>query len=339
MQNDFPKRGKGKLGIFQKVPSMFSFRKFKLEWGIFAVLVVLIILFIIANPAVFLSPRIYLAVMATVPFSGLMALGMTFLIISGEIDLSFGSVMAISGLIFVIIFKLTGSAGLAFVGALSLGSGVGVLNGVLVTKTGTPSFVITIATMFFWRGVVHVVSRGLPMTLGQVGGMVLNDVLIGRVGGVIPAQFLWFILISVVSWFILNRHSFGNDVYFVGDNRTSAKVMGINVTRTRIFVFALMGLLAALSSMLNVLEMRSWWSTQGEGYLLPVFATVFVGGTLVTGGRGTIFGTFVACFILGILEAGIIAAGFGGFWTLVFYGLIMLIAVVVHARTREIEGM
>ena len=157
----------------------------------------------------------------------------------------------------------------------------------------------------------------------------------GRVGGVIPAQFLWLILISVVLWFILNRHRFGNDVCFVGDNKSSARVMGINVDRTKIFVFALMGLLAAVASVINNLAMMTWWSTQGEGYLLPTFAIVFVGGNLVTGGRGTIFGTFVATFILGVLEAGIIASGFGGFWTQVFYGLLIIIAVVMHTIMRR----
>ena len=330
-------RGKGKLGIFKKVPSILGFREFKLQWGIFLVLVVVVILFIIGSPTTFLSPKIYLAVMAVMPFTGVIALGMTFMIISGEMDLSFTSVMAISGLIFALIFLATGSAVLALVGALSMGLAAGALNGILVAKIGIPSIVATIAMMFFWRGVVHVISQGLPIVLRPVRDTALFGVLTGRVGGVIPVQFLWMLLLVVVSWFILNRHRFGNDVCFVGDNKTSAAVMGINVDRTKIFVFALMGLLAAFASVLNNLEMVNWWATQGEGYLLPTFAIVFLGGTSVYGGTGTIFGTFIAALILGILEAGIIAAGFGGFWTKVVYGLIIIISVAMHTIMRKMK--
>ncbi len=329
-------RVKGKLGIFKKVPSILGFSKFRLQWGILVVFGVIIILFIIGSPKAFLSPEMYLSVLATAPFAGLLALGMTFMVISGEIDLSFGSVMGISGLIFAIIHTATASVGLALVSALSMGLAAGLLNGVLVTKIGISSFIVTIAMMFFWRGIIHVISEGFPFSI-TVKPTVIADVLIGRVGGVIPAHFLWLVLIAVVLWFILNRHSFGSNVYFVGDNKTSAAVMGINVDRTKIFVFALMGLLAAFSGALNNLVMMSWWATQGEGMLLPTFAIVFVGGTLVTGGRGSIFGTFIAALILTVLEAGIIAAGFGGFLTKVFYGLIIIIAVVMHTTMRKMK--
>ncbi|GAH60717.1 unnamed protein product, partial [marine sediment metagenome] len=195
----------------------------------------------IRSPRAFLSPKIYLAVMATVPFTGIMALGLAFVITSGEIDLSFPSVMAVSGFIFTTAFFATGSAVLALVVALIMGLAAGFLNGVLVTKIGVHSIVATIGMMFLWRGVVYVASQGAAQGLGAVRDTALYSALVGRVGGVIPAQFLWMLLIVVVSWFILNRHRFGNDVYFVGDNESSAKVMGINIGRTKMFVFALAG--------------------------------------------------------------------------------------------------
>ena len=330
-------RGKGKLGIFKKVPSLLGFRKFRLQWGILLVFLLLLILFVIGSPRAFLSPRIYLAVMATVPFAGTMALGLTFVIISGEIDLSFSSVMAVSGFIFTAVFISTGSAVLALVGALSMGLAAGFLNGVLVTKIGVPSIVATIGTMFFWRGVVYVASGGVAQALGAVRDTALYSVLVGRVGGVIPVQFLWMLLIGVVSWFILNRHRFGNSVYFVGDNKTSAGMMGINVGRTKIFTFALAGLLAAFASVLNNLELSTWWPSQGLGYFLTTFAIVFVGGTSVYGGTGTIFGTLIGALIFGILEAGVVASGFGGFWTQLVCGLIIIISVSMHAMMRKRE--
>lgn len=328
-------RGKGKFGIFKKVLSLLGFRKFRLQWGILLVFLLLLILFVIGSPRAFLSPRIYLAIMATVPFTGVMALGLTFVIINGEIDLSFPSVMAVSGFIFTIVFIATGSAVLALVGALIMGLAAGFLNGVLVTKVGVPSIVATIGTMFLWRGAVYVASGGVARALGAVRDTALYQVLVGRVGGVIPVQFLWLLLIVVASWFILNRHSFGNDVYFVGDNKSSAAVMGINVGRTKIFVFALVGLLTAFASVLNNLELSTWWPSQGLGYFMTTFAIVFVGGTTVGGGRGTIFGTLIGTFIIGILEAGVVASGFGGFWTQLACGLIIIVSVSMHAMMRK----
>jgi simple sugar transport system permease protein len=327
-------RGKGKLDIFEKVPSLFKFRKFKLQWGILLVFLLLIVLFVMGSPRAFLSPHIYIAVMATVPFAGIMALGLVFVVISGEIDLSFPSVMAVSGFISAVVFIATGSMGLALVVALIIGLAAGFLNGVLVTKIGVPSIVATIGTMFFWRGVVHVASGGAARVLGGVRDTALYGVLVGRVGG-IPAQFLWMLLIVVAMWFILNRHRFGNDVYFVGDNETSAGMMGINVGRTKIFVFALTGLLAAFAGVLNNLEMVNWWPSQGEGYFLATFAMVFVGGTSPGGGIGTIFGTFIGALIVGFLEAGVVAAGLGGFWTQLVCGLIIIISVSMHAMMRK----
>ncbi|MBA7572011.1 Ribose import permease protein RbsC [subsurface metagenome] len=328
-------RGKGGAYSRKCQAYIFNLRKFKLQWGILLVFLLLIILFIIGSPRTFLSSRIYIAVMSTVPFAGVMALGLTFVVVSGMIDLSFPSVMAISGFIFAVIFTSTGSAGLALVSGLSTGLVAGVLNGVMVTRIGVPPIVATIGTMFLWRGVAHVASGGVARVLGPVRDTALFSVLAGRVGGVIPAQFLWMLLIVVVLWFILNRHRFGNDVCFVGDNESSARMMGINVGRTKIFVFALMGLLAAFAGVMNDLEMVNWWPSQGEGHFLPVFAMLFVGGTSITGGRGTIFGTLIGAFIIGILEAGIIASGFSGFWTQLIYGLIIIISVSMHTMMRK----
>lgn len=325
-------KGKKVPSLFEKVPDIFSPRKFKLQWVILLVFLSLMVFFIIGSPRSFLGYRIYVAFMSTIPFAGIMALGLVFIIILGEIDLSFPSVMAVSGFTFAAIFTSTGSAWLALASSLIIGSVAGVLNGVLVTKIGAPSIVATVGTMFLWRGFVHIASGGSPLVLSPERGTILSEILTGRVGGAIPAQFLWMLLIVVVLWFILNRHRFGNNVCFVGDNESSARRMGINVDRTKIFVFILMGLLASIAGMMNDFEMRQWWPSQGAGHLLPVFAMVFVGGTSVKGGKGTIFGTFIGILMIGVLEAGIVAVGLSGFWTEFIYGLIIVISVSMQMK-------
>jgi simple sugar transport system permease protein len=143
------------------------------------------------------------------------------------------------------------------------------------------------------------------------------------------------VLLTVGMWFLLNRHKFGAHVYLIGDNVNSARLMGVNVSRTRILVFVLVGLAAAFSGLLASLHVSNFFTTLGDGYLLTTLASVFLGGTSVFGGTGTIFGTFIACFIIGSIEAGIVAIGLTGFWTKLIYGVILTISVAMHAILRK----
>jgi simple sugar transport system permease protein len=142
---------------------------------------------------------------------------------------------------------------------------------------------------------------------------------------------IWTIVVAMLVWVLLNRHKLGAHVYLVGDNEDSARLMGVNVDRTRMMVFAIVGLAAAFAGFLASLEVNYYWVTLGEGYLLRTLASVFLGGTSVFGGTGTILGTFVGCFIIGAIEAGTVAIGLTGFWTQLIYGLIIILSVSMHA--------
>ena len=139
-------------------------------------------------------------------------------------------------------------------------------------------------------------------------------------------------------WFFLNRHRFGAHVYLTGDNLESARLMGVNVHRTKILTFAAVGFAAAFAGFVVSEDVLFFWPTLGEGYMLNTLASVYLGGTSVFGGTGTVFGTFVASFIIGAINAGIVAAGLTGFWTNVIYGLIVVTSVslqtVVSRRIR-----
>jgi simple sugar transport system permease protein len=302
-------------------------RRYSMRIGIVGVAVFIWLLFLIGSPRTFLGVDIYVAFMSTTPFFALIAIPLTLVIITGEIDLSFPSIMAFGMTAFDVVFVATKSVWLGFVACLIAGVLAGLLNGVIVVRIGIPSLVATIGTQFFWRGAVMVVTNGQGLGMTPVRETILYPALVGRLAGLIPAQFLWTILFALVVWFFLNRHKFGAHVYLTGDNVESARLMGVNVSRTKMLTFAVVGFAAAFAGFVVSEEVLFFWPTLGEGYMLNTLASVFLGGTSVFGGTGSIFGTFVASFIIGAINAGIVAAGLTGFWTSVIYGLIIVISV------------
>ena len=143
-------------------------------------------------------------------------------------------------------------------------------------------------------------------------------------------QMVWTVLIAIGTWVLLNRTSYGAHVYLIGDNEDSARLMGINVDRRKMLVFGITGLAAAFAGLVASLEVTYYWPTLGEGYLLNTLSSVFLGGTSVFGGVGTVYGTFVASFIIGAINAGIVAIGLSGFYTQLIYGLIIVLSVVIQ---------
>jgi simple sugar transport system permease protein len=136
-------------------------------------------------------------------------------------------------------------------------------------------------------------------------------------------------------WFLLNRTRFGAHVYLTGDNVESAKLMGVNVERIKMLVFAIAGLAAAFASFVESSDLKFFWPTGGGGFLLSTLASVFLGGTSVFGGTGTVFGTFVASFIIAIINPGIVAAGWTAYWTQPIYGLIIVVSVSLQSVLRR----
>ncbi len=309
--------------------------EFRLQWSIFAILVGIFTLFMILAPTVFFGFRIYYSFMIVVPFITILALALTPVIICKEIDLSFGSIMGFSGWVFVSLSASTGNPTLALVMSLIAGFLAGLLNGILVVKVGVPSLIVTIGTMFFWRGMVIVCGGGIGNRVVGVKGTVLFESLVGRIGGVVPAHALWAVGIAFVFWLILSRHKFVAHIFFTGDNIESARMMGIPVNRVKMLVFAQLGFFAAFAGILASLEVLFFWPTLGEGYLLRAMAAVFLGGTSPFGGMGTIFGTFIGAIIIGSLEGGIVAIGLKGFWIEVIFGLVIVISTSVHSILRR----
>jgi simple sugar transport system permease protein len=303
--------------------------------GIFAVFLGLWAIFIISAPNTFLAPQIYYAFMSTIPFFAIMAMPLTILVIGGEMDLSFPSIMAMGMVAYLLAYDATQSVYVGFIAALLMGLFAGWLNGFIVVRFGIPSLVATIGTQFFWRGAVLVLSAGMNGTLGYTKQTLLHPLLVGKLFGVLPMQMLWLILIAVLCWVLLNRTRFGAHIYLIGDNAESAKLMGVNTGQVRTLAFMLVGLISAFAGVVASLHVTFYWPSLGEGLLLRTLASVFLGGTSVFGGVGTIFGSFIGAFIIGAIQAATVAVGLTGFWTDLIYGLIIVISVVMHAFLRR----
>jgi simple sugar transport system permease protein len=297
---------------------------------IILVYIVIVITFMISAPGTFLKYRIYQAFMSTVPVPLILGLGLTLVVAAGEIDLSFPSIIAFSGFIYAALFKITGQIWMPFIVALASGAFVGLVNGLLVAVVGIPSIIATLGAQFLWSGLTVILSGGLAWNIRDIRNESVHAIFVGRIGGVVPAQVIWATVVAVILWFILNRHRFGEHILFIGDNAEVARVTGVNVQGTKILLFTLMGTLAGFAAVLLTLEMATFWTTQGGGMLLITMAAVFIGGTSIFGGEGTIVGTYIGSFIVGSLEAGIVATGLGGFWTRFIVGLVLILAVALH---------
>ena len=290
-----------------------------------AVLAVLYGVLIFAAPRVFTGFRIYMSFLQTVPPVLVCALGLTLVITAGEIDLSFPAVVALSGFIFAWMFKkfdAPWAPWAGFVLALACGALVGYINGLLVAKIGVPSIMATLAAQFFWYGVTVLLANGLQLNIKEVTTHIVHTIFVGRIniGQVpVPMQALWSVGLAI----------------FLGDNANVARVMGIDVVATRIKLFTLMGVIAAFAGLLLTLEINVFFPTQGSGFLLPTMAAVFIGGTSIAGGLGSLFGTIFGAYIIGSLEAGIVATTISGYWVQLVEGVVMGASVVLNVVLEE----
>jgi simple sugar transport system permease protein len=311
---------------------------------IMVVFVVLLILFMYLAPNVFLQPYQYTTFLSTLPPVILLAVGLTFIIGAGEIDLCFPAILGFSGFVFAVLFKEFNLGWISVLAGLASGVLVGFINGILVAKVGIPSFIATLGTQFFWYGMAAVLSGGKSYALRGAEESSVWTVLVGRpFAGTtapdwvqqLPLQSLWTAVIVVVMWFILNRHRFGEHTLFLGDSNSVSRVLGIDVAREKIKLFTLMGALAGLAAIFLTLENKNYFGNQGQGYLLIAIASVLIGGTSIFGGRATIVGTLFGCFIIAMVEPGLVATGLTGAWVNTVRGLIFLVSIIFYLYVDE----
>lgn len=306
--------------------------KNRLEFSAIVSFVVMIAIFLIANPTVFLDYRIYASVFTTLPVIMILSLAYMIVISSGQNDLSYPSTVGLCAWMFALVTKHTGNPFLGLLVSLVTGLAVGLINGGLVVKMKLSPLVTTLGMNFLIRGLIMIGTNGFGIPLVSLQDTVFFRIFAGKLGQV-PAQMIWGLIWAAMVWILFNRHVFGTHACFVGDNATSAREMGINVDKVRMSVYLLMGLAGGLAAILVCMTNLTFWPTAGDGYLLIIMASVFLGGTPTWGGIGTVVGTIFGALIMGFLETGIIASGLTGFYTQFFYGLILILSLVAHRKS------
>jgi simple sugar transport system permease protein len=297
--------------------------------GSLAVFLVMLLFFFIANPRVFSSWGLYAAVLTTLPVALFMTAPLVFVVTSGEIDLSFPAVMGFASLAFAAVVQAGYDPFLGIAAAILVGILLGFGVGALVVYGGLSSLVATLGMNFMLRGLILIITNSKSIAVPQLSDTVAFQVTSSEVWG-IPVQIFWAIAFVIFCALVYNRHRFGAQVHVVGDNPDSANEMGINVSWTRVKVFGFMGLGAALAGVFSTMINFTWWPTSGDGYLLPVIASVFVGGTPPWGGIGTVLGGAIGALTVSFIQTGVVGAGLSGFYVQFFYGLIIILSLLGH---------
>ena len=293
--------------------------------GLFLIVIVITIL----NPS-FMTTDNVLNILRQVSISALIAFGMTFVILTGGIDLSVGSTLALTGAVAATMLASGIDPVLTILAALLLGAVLGAVNGVIIAKGKVAPFIATLATMTIYRGLTLVYTDGRPVS--ELGNEITFQMLGKGYFFGIPVPVCTMILAFIVLYVIMHKTTFGRRVYAVGGNEAASKLSGINVDRVKIAVYSLTGMLAALSALILTSRLNSAQPTAGTSYELDAIAAVVLGGTSLTGGKGWIFGTLVGALIIGVLNNGLNLIGVSSFFQQVVKGIVILIAVLIDRK-------
>ena len=299
------------------------------KFGPLIALLLIVVVITILEPS-FMTTTNVLNVLRQVSISALIAFGMTFIILTGGIDLSVGSTLALTGAIAASMLASGMDPVFVMLVTLLLGAVLGMINGVIIAKGKVAPFIATLATMTIYRGLTLVYTDGSPIS-GLGDSITFQMVGKGYFFG-IPVPVLTMLIAFFALWFILHKTTFGRRVYAVGGNENASRLSGINTDRVKIMVYSLTGMLAALSAIILTSRLNSAQPTAGTSYELDAIAAVVLGGTSLTGGKGWIFGTLVGALIIGVLNNGLNLIGVSSFFQQVVKGVVILIAVLIDRK-------
>ncbi|AWS49866.1 MULTISPECIES: ribose ABC transporter permease [Providencia] len=264
--------------------------------------------------------------------NAIMAVGMTLVILTSGIDLSVGSLLALTGAVAASMVGAEVNALVAVAGALALGAAIGACTGVIVAKGKVQAFIATLVMMLLLRGVTRVYTDGSPINTGFSDNADLFGWFgIGRPFG-IPTPVWLMIIVFAAAWYMLHHTRLGRYIYALGGNEAATRLSGINVDRIKIVVYALCGLLAALASVIEVARLSSAQPMAGNGYELDAIAAVVLGGTSLAGGKGRIVGTLIGALILGFLNNGLNLLGISSNYQMIVKAVVILLAVLVDNK-------
>jgi ribose/xylose/arabinose/galactoside ABC-type transport system permease subunit len=316
----------------------------------FIVLVVLLIFFSI-TASNFLSMNTALLIGKHVALYGILAIGMTYVIITGGIDLSVGAIVGLGGMIAGgllqngLTLKIFGvtiyfSVPLVVLITIAIGAIIGVINGLIITKFNVAPFIATLGMMYVARGFANIHSNGATYSdlkgyagLGNQGWSFFGS----RVAG-IPVGLLILFIMAVVFSILLKRTSFGWHVFSIGGNEKAAKLSGVKVDKVKILVYMISGICAAVVGIIASSQLAAAHPATGESWEMNAIAAAVLGGTSMAGGIGTIGGTIVGAFVIGVINDGMVMCGVSEFWQMVIKGLVIVLAVIVDQFQRNLQA-
>ncbi|WP_124067723.1 ribose ABC transporter permease [Clostridium sp. E02] len=295
------------------------------DFGALIALVLLVIGISFVSPQ-FRTVDNFLSLLRQSSINGFIAFGMTFVILTDAIDLSVGSVLALSTVLCAGMITAGVPVGIALLLALVIGALLGLMSGILVTKGRLQPFIATLITMTVYRGLTMIYTNGKPISnLGN--SFVLKLIGKGSFLGV-PIPVILLIAVFLLFLFLLTKTTFGRRIYATGSNWKSAKLAGVNISRTKIIAYVISGAMAALSGLILLSRLNSAQPTLGTGYELDAIAAVALGGTSMSGGRGKIYGTFIGVLIIAVLNNGLNILGVSSYYQAVIKGIVILVAVL-----------
>jgi ribose transport system permease protein len=309
--------------------------------GVALALLVITLVFSLTAPY-FATPENFLKIFVQIAINTVLAAGMTFVILLGGIDLSVGSVLALTTVVGaqVMINKdlpPTLSIPLATLAAMGAGAVCGFINGYVSERWKIPSFIVTLGMLNIAHGAARIISNnstitGLPQAFVDFGNLII--------GGVIPTIFLIALLVIVIGWLILKYTVFGRFIFAIGTNEEAVRLSGHNTSRYKIAAFTICGLMAGIGGMVYLLRLNVGSPIAGTGYELNAIAAVIIGGTSFSGGKGSIIGTLIGACILQVLNTGLQLLGVGDNFKPVVIGLVIVLAVILDTyRARALRSL
>ena len=283
----------------------------------------------IASPN-FLTPSNLFSVLRQVSYSGLIAFGMTFIILIGGIDLSVGAILALVGIVTASLIQAGMDPILASCIGLLLGAACGAINGLLVSFGRIAPFIATLATMILFRGIAQEYSQSKPISINVDG--FFNEIGSGYLFDTIPVPVVLMLLVYYMLWFVLKKTRFGRHVYALGGSEDVARISGLKVRSLKLWVYTLSGLMSGLAALVVTSRLSSASPNAGAMYELDAIAAVVLGGTSLSGGRGWIFGTLVGVVLLGILSNGLNLLNVSSNYQLIIKGVVILFAVLLDRK-------
>lgn len=297
-------------------------------------LILLVLFFSFSSPFFFNTENLMTIALQT-SVIGIMAIGVTFVIITAGIDLSLGSVVAFSGVVVGLCASLGLPLPLCVLAGVLAGGLCGYMNAFLVTKAAIPPFIATLGLMMSVRGINMVMTDGRAIYFSDYP--MFKVLAQGRLFDVLPYPVFYLALVALGSAYLLKKTVIGRYVYAVGSNETAAHLSGINVQRVKIFVYAFCGLLTGIAGVILASRLNSGQPTVGVGYELEAIAAVVIGGTSLMGGIGTIGGTIIGAFIMSVLKNGLNLMGVSQFWQMVAMGMVVVAAVYLDTLRKKMR--